>query len=254
VAGNHSRIESLNPTENVQRSTVIAQRLGLDVGRWTFLIPFVLGLVALVGYGVARANGVAFALDNYLALTIASFVCFILGGALLILGTPIVRALAFPLAFLVLMIPFPTAVTHGIEMFFQHTTSSVSYLFFQLSGTPVLRDETVFQLPGLVIRVAEECSGIRSSLVLFITSLVAGCLFLRSPWKRLILAAAVIPLGIVRNAIRVFTIAMLCLHWDPKAIDSPIHHQGGPLFFLMSLVPFFLLLQWLRRNEPRQFD
>jgi len=34
-------------------------------------------------------------------------------------------------------------------------------------------------------------------------------------------------------------------------IDSPIHHSGGPLFFVLSLVPFFLLLIWLRRSERR---
>ena len=32
-------------------------------------------------------------------------------------------------------------------------------------------------------------------------------------------------------------------------IDSPIHHRGGPLFFALSLVPLFLLLWWLRRQE-----
>jgi exosortase C (VPDSG-CTERM-specific) len=154
--------------------------------------------------------------------------------------------------FLVFLVPFPVVVTQGIEMFFQHTSSTAAHVMFLLSGTPVYRDGTYFQLPGLAIRVAEECSGIRSSLVLFITSLLAGYMFLRSPWRRAVLAFAVIPLAIVRNGFRVFTVSMLTMHVDPNAIHGPIHHQGGPLFFALSLVPFFLLLLWLRKSERKR--
>jgi exosortase/archaeosortase family protein len=97
--------------------------------------------------------------------------------------------------------------------------------------------------------VAPECSGIRSTLVLFITSLVAGQLFLRSRWKRALFALAVIPLGIFRNAFRIVTIGELCIHVDPGFIDSPIHHRGGPIFFVISMVPFILLLYYLRKAE-----
>jgi exosortase/archaeosortase family protein len=100
--------------------------------------------------------------------------------------------------------------------------------------------------------VAPECSGIRSSLVLFITSLVAGQLFLRSPWKRALFAIVVIPLGIVRNALRIVTIGELCVHVDPAFIDSPIHRRGGPVFFVISMVPFLLLLYYLRKTDAHK--
>ncbi len=125
-------------------------------------------------------------------------------------------------------------------------------LLFAVSGSTVFREGLVFQLPGITLQVAQECSGIRSSLVLFITSLVAGKLFLQSPWRKLFLTAFVIPLAIVRNGFRVFTLGWLCVHISPNLIDSPIHHRGGPLFFLLSLVPFFLFLLWLRRGEGQR--
>ncbi len=62
---------------------------------------------------------------------------------------------------------------------------------------------------------------------------------------------AVIPLAVLRNGFRVFTIGELCVHIGPQMIDSPIHHQGGPLFFILSLVPFLLLLYLLIRSERR---
>jgi exosortase/archaeosortase family protein len=109
----------------------------------------------------------------------------------------------------------------------------------------------VFELPGIVIQVAQECSGIRSSWVLFIAGLLASHLILRTRWRRLVLVAFVIPLGILRNGFRIFVIGLLCVHIGPQMIDSMIHHRGGPIFFALSLVPLFLLLWWLRRQEQR---
>ena len=114
-----------------------------------------------------------------------------------------------------------------------------------------MRHGTTFELPGIVLQVAQECSGIRSSWVLVITSILASHLFLKSPWRRIVLVAFVIPLGILRNGFRVFVIGMLCVHVGPHMVDSVIHRQGGPFFFALSLVPLFLLLWWLRRGERR---
>jgi hypothetical protein len=49
----------------------------------------------------------------------------------------------------------------------------------------------------------------------------------------------------------VFVIGELCVHVGPKMIDSPIHHHGGPLFFVLSLGPFFLLLYALRKHDAK---
>jgi exosortase/archaeosortase family protein len=113
----------------------------------------------------------------------------------------------------------------------------------------VFRQDLVFQLPGMTLQIAPECSGIRSSIVLFITSLVAGHLFLRSPWKRATLTLAVIPLALLRNGFRVFVIGELCVHVGPHMIDSPIHHHGGPIFFALSLIPFSLLTFYLVKSD-----
>src|ERR1051325_5116946 len=98
------------------------------------------------------------------------------------------RHLGFPASFLVLMVPFPSALTNWIEMFFQHTSADAASFLFNLTGMPVFREGLVFHLPGIAIEVAKECSGTHSTLVLFITSLLAGHLFLRSRWKKTLVA------------------------------------------------------------------
>jgi exosortase/archaeosortase family protein len=63
-----------------------------------------------------------------------------------------------------------------------------------------------------------------------------------------ILASAVIPLALLRNGFRIFVIGQLCVHIGPEMINSSIHRHGGPLFFILSLIPLFLLLIFLRKS------
>ncbi len=216
--------------------------------RWAW-IPFLLGGATLAAYWILAARGWQPTRINHLSITIFSFVCFIVGAGFLVLGDRVMKAVAFPFGFLIFMVPFPSVVEYAIEVFFQYTSAEAANVMLHLSYTPVVRDGLIFQLPGITIQVAKECSGIRSSLVLFITSLLAGHLFLRSPWRRTILTLAVIPLGIVRNGFRIWSIAMLCVHVDPGMIESFVHRKGGPIFFLLSLVPFFLFMLYLRKSE-----
>jgi hypothetical protein len=63
--------------------------------------------------------------------------------------------------------------------------------------------------------------------------------------------SGVIPLAILRNGLRIFIIGQLCVRVSPGMIDSYVHRHGGPIFFAMSLIPFFLLLVILRKSESK---
>jgi exosortase C (VPDSG-CTERM-specific) len=189
--------------------------------------------------------------NDELSLMALAFLSFAVAGGFLFLGSKWMAANAFPVAFSIFMVPLPDAAVNWLEKASMLASAEAAARYFSLTGTPVVREGTVFELPGIVIQVAQECSGIRSSLVLFISSLLASHLFLRTRWRRIALVAFVIPLGILRNGFRILVIGLLCVHVGPHMIDSPIHHQGGPLFFALSLVPLFALLWWLRRREQR---
>ena len=212
------------------------------------------GTVILGAVGVAAlAAGIAWrsslSVNDHLALMALAFVSFVAAGGFLFLGSKWMAAAAFPVAFLIFMVPLPDAAVYWLERASVLASAEAAALYFNIAGTSLVRHGTVFALPGIVIEVGQECSGIRSSWVLFITSLLASHLFLRSPWRRFALVAFVIPLAILRNGFRILVIGLLCVHVGPHMIDSVIHHRGGPLFFAMSLVPLFLLAWWLRRGE-----
>src|SRR6266513_128354 len=187
--------------------------------------------------------------NDYMTLIALSFVCFVIAGTFLFLGRKWARSAMFPLFFLAFMIPLPEAAVDLLENASKEASAEVANWLFLISGTPALRMGTVFQLPGITITVAKECSGIRSSLVLVITSLLAANMFLCMTWRRALLVGAVIPLGLLRNGFRILVISLLCVHIGPEMINSPIHRRGGPVFFVASLIPLFVLLWWLRRRE-----
>ena len=215
------------------------------------------GTVTVGGIGIAAlVMGIEWrgtlSVNDDLALMGLAYVSFLAAGGFLFLGSKWMRAAAFPIAFLIFMLPLPDAAVNWLEDASANASAEAAAQYFHVLGTPLVRHGTVFELPGIVVRVAQECSGIHSSWVLFITSLIASHLFLRTSWRRIALVAFVIPLGILRNGFRILVIGLLCVHVGPHMINSSIHRHGGPLFFALSLIPLFLLLWWLRQQERRK--
>ncbi len=222
-----------------------------EPSRHLAFLPSLAALLTLLGYWLVRASGWEPRTNDYLAVMTFSFILLFAGGCLLFWGRDIVRTLAFPISLLIFMIPFPGFLLNGIETVLQHGSAAAANAFFVLSGMPVFRQGLEFQLPGFAMQVAPECSGIHSTLVLFITSLLAGYLLLRRRSSRAILVLAVIPLAMLRNGFRIFVIGQLCVRISPDMIHSYIHRRGGPIFFVLSLVPFFLVLAFLRWRDVR---
>jgi exosortase C (VPDSG-CTERM-specific) len=190
-------------------------------------------------------------MNDRLTLLTISFLFCVAAGLFFFLGRTWMRAAAFPLVYLIFMVPMPNAMADTLEQASATASAEVANLLFTVSGMPFLRTGQIFELPNITLEVAQECSGIHSSLVLFITSIVAANVFLRTSWRRLALVAIVIPLGILRNGFRILVIGFLCVHIGPQMIHSLIHRRGGPLFFVLSLIPLLVILWLLRKGDER---
>lgn len=223
-----------------------------EASRGSWPPALALGFLALLaaGFGFqAIQSGAITQVESRLALWMSVWVLGVWAGAFALLGWASLRRHAFAASFLLFTIPFPSPLVAAIEIGLQHGSSWMVEQVFRLGQVTYLRDERFFWMPGLRFEIAQECSGIRSTVVLFITSLLGGHLLLRSPWRRAALSLAIIPLGLARNTLRICTITLLSVHVDPGIIHSPLHHRGGPLFFAISLIPLFLMLWWFRRQE-----
>ena len=204
------------------------------------------GVAALGVYWARMGDAGGMAPEDVLWPGILSFVCLAVAWLAVAGGREVLRAAAFPAAFLIFMVPISTGLAASVETWLKYASADVAYWMIDMTRTPIYRDGLVFHMPGLVVEVAQECSGIRSSLVLLIAAVLAGYLLLDQPWKRVVLVLLVIPLGVLRNGFRILTITWLTVNVDARVIESPLHHRGGPIFFVVSLVVLFALVFLLR--------
>jgi exosortase len=204
---------------------------------------------AVVMVTVAELRSISISPDLRLSVEMLALVTWWIGSFVLCFGAKASRALLFPLCFLFWMVPLPAIALAAVIKFLQDGSATTSMLLFQAAGIPVLQNGVQLSIPGLNIEIAKECSSIRSSLMLLVTTMVLAQVFLRSPIRKALVIAIAVPLSIAKNGLRIFTIAMLGTRVDPGYLNGRFHHQGGIVFFAIALVLVFFVLWILERGE-----
>jgi len=214
--------------------------------RWLGLILMALALVLRIFVGLPPWHKSA---TENLSLGIGALAIWWLGSVVLCIGLGASRYLLFPLCLLFLMIPIPEQGVVWMTDALQQQSASMSTLLFRLIGVPVVRDGVVLSIPGLTIEVAQECSSIRSSTMLILVTLIVAHLFLRSRWRQAVLVLAALPISILKNGIRIVTIAELGTRVNPSFLHGNLHHYGGVIFLGLAVLVIVVLLLLLRRSE-----
>jgi exosortase len=186
--------------------------------------------------------------NDYLTLCMAGAVAWVIGGFIAVYGVQAFRKARFALLFLVFTIPLPLFLLDGVITSLQLASAEAADIVFRLTGASYLRSGLVFEFSNLVVEVVEQCSGVRSSLTLFILSILSGAMFLRTMSRRIVLAIAVFPITVVKNAFRIVAITLLANHVDPRFLTNHwIHSSGGIPFFAVALallIPLVWALRW----------
>ena len=168
-----------------------------------------------------------------------SFLILIAGLIILFRGWAWFRAVLFPWAFLILMIPLPTLILQKFTFPLQILASKLSTLMLQIVGVPVLREGNVIVLAAMPLEVAEACSGIRSLLSLVTLAIIYGYLMENRNWVRIVLACAAVPIAVFANSFRIFGTGLLVQYWDPDKAEGFFHTFQGWLIFVVSLLLLF---------------
>lgn len=187
--------------------------------------------------------------DIQLATFMLALVLWWVAAFALCFGTRAFQRAIFPLCFLLWMVPLPEFVLNAVVGFLQHGSAAAAHFLFLSAGIPVAQRDTLIHIPGLTLEVAPECSSIRSSLMLLVTTMVVAQVLLRATWRKALLIAAAIPLSVAKNGLRIFTLGVLATRFDPGFLTGRLHRQGGGIFFLIALALIFLLLWILHRGE-----
>lgn len=216
---------------------------------WLVYFLIANGIITAIGLRLQMGSRFGISEMDQLSLSIFAFVLVIWGSVMLWQGVERFRHWRFPLFFAIFLVPLPESLLGFLVAYLQEGTADVTELLFRIVGASYYRYELTFELPHLNMVIAPQCCGIRSSLVLFITSILAGQLFLQSTWRKWLIVACALLLGFLRNGFRVFVLGYGTSAIDKSIIDSRLHSQGGPLFFILTMIPIFLLVLFLARSE-----
>jgi len=156
--------------------------------------------------------------------------------------------------FVLSVIPFPQSMASGLQSLSQRASLDTAYGMLRLTGAPVSRAGMALALPGGTrFILAPDCPPVTSTIVLLVASVLIGNLFLRSPWKRLLLIFFVIPVVVLKGGLHLFILTELCLRLNSNdAMTLPFVQYLGPISFAMILIPFGCLLLWLRKPRSRR--
>ena len=219
---------------------------------YCFGVGIIIMIIGISSYLIGAREGMGLSQDSHLSLMIFSTLLFWIGGFVLFYGLKAFKIASFPLLFLLFLIPVPSRALKAIILLLTYGSAEAAYGFFKLTGVPILREGFSFHLPGLNIEVAEQCSGINSGIALFVSSIVAGQLFLRTRWKKLVLVLSAIPITILKNGIRIVTLSLLGIYVDQRILYGELHKSGGIPFFILALALLAPILWGLRKTERKR--
>jgi exosortase len=212
---------------------------------------FVVMAAGVLAYGAAllwmeRAPG-----SNGFSFQVLCLVTIWIGIFLAVAGSQAWHAAKFALLLLVLMAPLSDAVLSKVVYALEKGSTDITYAIFRILRIPTLRDGFYLTVPGITIEVAPECSGIRSSVAMLITCLLAAHFYLRTWWGWVLFMLVIIPVSMVKNGIRIATLTLLSLYVDPSFLHGSLHRDGGFVFFFLGLVILGAALVGIRKLERR---
>ncbi|MBZ5613976.1 MAG: exosortase [Acidobacteriia bacterium] len=169
----------------------------------------------------------------------ASLLILLAGLIVLFQGWTLFRAVLFPWACLILMIPIPNLILQQITFPLQLQAARLATGLLELVGVPVLRQGNVIVLASMPLDVAEACSGIRSLLTLVTLAIIYGYLTETRKRVRVVLAVAAVPIAVAANSFRIFGTGLLVQHWGPDKAEGFFHAFSGWLIYVVALIMLF---------------
>ncbi len=164
------------------------------------------------------------------------------------LGRRFVRAVLFPIAYLVFTVPVPKRIDLAITLPLQRLSAEVATACFDLMGWAVAQEGNVVQLPGVTLLVEEQCSGVHSLYALIALGVAWVAFVPRPRWLAATLVAATIPIAVFANVVRVIGTGVLAYKLDPSYAQGVTHEVAGMVVFAIGLAAF-LLIDWALRPD-----
>jgi exosortase len=179
-----------------------------------------------------------------------SFVVTLSGVVLWLGGSRALRALAFPLGFMVLMVPLPRGVVAATTLHLQLFAARFAGQVLSLLDVPFMQRGVLIELPSMTLEVAEVCNGLRFLSALVVLTLAFAHATQRTVTRTVILTVTAVPVAIVANAVRVTGITLGVQYIGPQAASGFIHNYIGKGVWALTILALVAIGVVLRRTTP----
>ncbi len=205
-----------------KRAEIRLQQRETD-GRGFFL--FLAGIVMLI---IGHVGFEPYIKSVSMLMTIAGLIWLFLGRKLLM-------ALAFPLGYLLFMIPLPYIFMKSFAVGLRLFDAKVTHAILSYAGMPIVREGTTLELPSITLEVADFCTGVLSIIAISAIAVLYAYLTQKRMMSRVILALLAVPIAIVGNLFRLVTTVTLAYFFGGKVLGSVIHQFHGTVNFLFTV-------------------
>jgi exosortase B len=163
---------------------------------------------------------------------------WLLSAILLIMrGSDALKAMWFPLFFMIFMIPLPSAVVDAVTMPMKMAVSYVAENILFWAGYPIARTGVILQIGQYKLLVADACAGLHTLFTLE----ALGLLYLNiirheSLLRNVMLAILIVPISFTANVVRVMVLTLITYHYGDEAGQGFLHGFSGMVLFLTALL------------------
>ena len=194
--------------------------------------PSWLGTVAVaLGAGVILLAGYAFVFR----LSYGAFFLVLAGFLVAYFGRGSILLLLAPFAAFALAVPVPGYLTVQLSTKLQFVSSVLGAEILHLLDIAVFQDGNIIDLGVYQLQVAEACSGLRYLFPLVIVAILVIWLARAPWWGKLLTIAAVVPLTILLNSLRIAITGVLVNTRGIEAAQGFMHYFEGWVVFLVAL-------------------
>ncbi|MGX4803396.1 exosortase V [Bradyrhizobium guangdongense] len=179
--------------------------------------------------------------QGLVTIEMASLLPVMVGCILLTAGWPTLRILAFPVGFLIFAVPMPDwlidAATVPLKVFISNMVTKVLYA----AGYPVAQNGVMIMIGSYQLLVKDACSGMNSIFALSAIGVFYAYAFRwEEKLRSVLLLLAIVPITILANFVRVFTLVLIAYYAGPDLLEGIVHDMTGIGLFIVAVVLMFM--------------
>lgn len=215
-------------------------------GKSTLVSGWLFFFIALLLYIVGRSQQI-------LVFEMGSFIIMLVAILLIKHGSGALKAMWFPIFFLLFMIPLPGQLVSLLTMPMKMAVSYVAEHILFWANYPIARNGVILQIGSYQLLVADACAGLQTLLTLEALGLFyLNLIHHTSVFRNVTLAILIVPISFTANVIRVVVLTLITYHYGDAAGQGFLHGFAGIILFISALILILgvdTLLQYFARTQ-----